>query len=175
MLVLLTSLALTSENSHCLATWNGTIPHCAIQGEIASSATGPSQNAAERLARKRLGRVAEMTAADLVAVDAEIHEAEFWGCAATAMEQAELTCSRAWAPTEGNLCFVTFDDPECWDGRVLTVEETWERAIQTGRDRMCEEVDARQLRLNYTNLEQRRANCQQSCATSTIVSCPSQR
>ncbi|MFN7147474.1 MAG: hypothetical protein ACK4YP_27150, partial [Myxococcota bacterium] len=168
-------LAFAREAARCVATWRATVPGAAIDEEIVTSATGPSREAAERAARRRIGRVAELTADDLVSIDDYLHPAQFAACTDAASREAEISCNRVRATADGDLCFVTFDDPECWDGRVLTVDDSWSRALVTGRQRMCEEVDARQVRLNYTDLDRRRAECRESCATRTVVSCPPER
>lgn len=175
MLVFLSTLALASEAARCVATWRASVPGCAIDDEIVTSATGPTREAAERVARRRIARVAEVTADDLVSIDDYLHPVQFAGCGEAAPREAEVACTRVRAPGDGDLCFVTFDDPVCWDGRVLTVDDAWSRALVTGRQRMCDEVDARQVRLNYSDLDRRRAECQESCAVRTVVSCPPER
>jgi hypothetical protein len=152
---LLYTLLAHAEGARCVATWQADAKACGIEGSLMTSATGPSMEAAERLARRRLGRVAELTAEDLVEKVRSHTGSEFFGCA-----------------ENGPFCFITLDDPECWDGTVLTIDDQGWRAVLAGRQMMCEAVDARQVRLNYTHVDERRTRCQESCAIGAVVSCP---
>lgn len=169
---LLYTLLAHAEGARCVATWQADAKACGIDGSLMTSATGPSMEAAERLARRRLGRVAELTAEDLVEKVRSHTGSEFFGCAENARDEANISCSIEKATSDGPFCFITLDDPECWDGTALTIDDQGWRAVLAGRQMMCEAVDARQVRLNYTHVDERRTRCQESCAIGAVVSCP---
>lgn len=174
MLLLLLSLA-HAEGSRCVATWRGPLPGCAIDGDVVASATRGSSTAAERAARRQLAKVLILTANDLVNRVPYRLPAEYVLCAERTFDEADIDCSAEASSTDGEFCFVTFDDPECWPDDVLTVGYGGWRAVIDGRTEMCEQVDARLVRLEYADLEERRARCMESCAIRTMVSCPPDR
>lgn len=166
--------ALAGQPAWCVASWQAPEPGCAIEGRIVSSAAGPSLEAAEAAARKRLGRVANLAADDLVG-NQFAAPAQVGYCEALARENAEVSCSDVQSASDGDYCFVTFEDADCWDGTVLTVERGGWQAVVRGRQRMCAAVDAREVRQNYGNVDERRTRCAERCATGVVVSCPPER
>ncbi|MDP2309166.1 MAG: hypothetical protein Q8P18_24295 [Pseudomonadota bacterium] len=171
MLLFLASLAY-AEGARCVATWRGPVPGCPIEGDVVASATRGSTTAAERAARRQLAKVLNLTADDLVDRVPNRYPAEYVLCTERTLDEADIDCSAETSSVDGEFCFVTFDDPECWTGAVLTVDYGGWRAVIDGRAEMCEQVDARLLRLDYSDTEERRARCQESCAMRTMVSCP---
>ncbi|MES2640761.1 MAG: hypothetical protein V4850_14795 [Myxococcota bacterium] len=174
LLFLATSLAY-AEGARCVATWRGPLPGCPIDGDVVASATRGSATSAERAARRQLAKVLELTADDLVERIPDRYSAEYVLCTERTFDEADVSCSTERASNDGQFCFVTFEDPECWSGEVLTVDYGGWRAVIDGRVSMCEQVDARLVRLDYSDVEEKRAQCQESCAMRTMVSCPPER
>ena len=174
MILFLASFAF-AEGARCVATWRGPVPGCPIDGDIVASATRGSPTSAERAARRQLAKVLDLTAGELVTRVPDKYSAEYVLCTERTLDKADVSCSTELSSTDGEFCFVTFDDPSCWSGEVLTVDYGGWRAVLDGRSTMCEEVDARLVRLDYTDVEEARARCQESCAMRTNVSCPPTR
>jgi len=177
MFLFLATLAFAAgdgDGVRCVAVWRGPEPGCTLNGGIEASATRSSSEAAAKAARRTLSRALELAASDLAKVS-DRSPGEYTMCNALPLENADLSCTAEESDTDGDFCFVTFDDPECWDGTVLTFERTGWRSQVDGRRALCEAVDARLVKQNYRDVEERRVRCQESCAIGVTISCPPER
>jgi hypothetical protein len=169
---MVSSMVLAAEPTRCVAKWSGPVAGCPLRGELQASATATSRAAAERGARKEMGKVVRLTVAATVARIPAMTEAEFASCLKTVPEAAFLNCFDEPTLVPEAYCFADLPDPDCWTGEVLPIEEDGWRALDVGRATMCAKVDARLVTLNYTDLALRRAVCQVSCESKTTVRCP---
>jgi hypothetical protein len=171
-MLILALAAHAAEGVSCSASWGGPTTGCPLTAGFTTAATRSSVGDAERAARRELARVLDLTARDLVRRVPARSEAEFGLCEDAAMEQATVDCS---GPPAGSFCFVTFDDDDCWNGAVLTVDHGGWRGLLDGRAAMCDAVDARLVGQGWEDLDARRAACQASCLDAAEVSCPPDR
>lgn len=174
MLTLLISLAYAEPGFECEVVWAGPVAGCPIDGAISTRASRKNVDAAEKAARRQLARLLELTSEDLVSRSSTRSEAEYVLCEDIVNEELAVECTEDATTLDGDFCFVTFDDPECWNGDVLTIDRGGWRAVVDGRRMMCEAVDEMLILQNYTGLEERRRECGDRCAIETRVSCPSE-
>lgn len=171
MISLLFSVALAGP-SRCVATWTGPAPGCAIRAPIVASGAALSEKAARRALAAHLDSVIELTIVASRARLTTLGPAEFAACSDIVSRDAYVNCFEEPALAAPAFCFVGFDDPTCWTGEVLEVEDVGWRALQGGRDKMCTAVDTRIVSQKYTDEATRRPICAAACASKTTVRCP---
>jgi hypothetical protein len=171
MLVLL-SLAF-ADPARCTASWTLPVTGCQVRGPIRVEATGPSETGAHDAAVEHLahvlaleGEAARLRSTMLTAAD--------YGTCEDAAAHVIVTCFPEPALAGRHLCFADFASRECWTGDVMNFEASGVRALDAGRDRMCDAVDERLVQLSYTDLPLRRATCKAKCEEETRVRCPAQ-
>jgi hypothetical protein len=173
MIVLLATLALAAgDGVHCVAVWRAPVPGCPLDGAIEASATRGTVDAAARAARRSLARALEFAGDQIVERVQNRYSAEFALCEDLVEEGSDLICTEAQSAVDGDLCFITFDDAECWDGTVATFDRSGWRSALAERAEFCDAVDDRIVAQNYRGLEERRQSCQERCAVGATVSCP---
>lgn len=160
------------EGFHCTAVWEGPRPGCPIEGWLYGDASRGTLEAAERTARRRLAIALEATA-DELAEWRDVAGVDFLLCRDAAYEGVAVECEPEPWTGEGDLCLVTFEDPSCWDGTVLSVDREGPRYLLEGRERMCDAVDEAVLRRGWLNTDEARRRCAESCLINTRVRCPS--
>lgn len=173
-MLLLLAFAFASEPpNRCVVSWSPPASDCAIRTTIDAQGAGPNRKSAERAARRQLEVAIDATALALIARLGTPIPSDFSGCK-VAVDSAYVDCypDTSLAAADA-LCFVTFDDGDCWNGDVMHLETTGWKALAMGRDMMCAAVDARIVSQNYTDAVQKQAICKASCATKTVVRCPS--
>ena len=162
-----------AEPSRCVAVWTARDKGCAVRGELTANGAAPSENGARKAALRQLDKVLGLSITAQRALSPALGEGDFSTCPADLRENAHVDCfAEAGLAGAENLCFVELADPACWDGTVLSVEGVGWEMLNVGRQTMCEAVDARLVKLNYTELTTRRAVCAASCASKTTVRCP---
>ncbi len=161
---------LHAEPWRCVATWVEPVPGCAVPGPLMADATANSEVAARRAATAWLGQVLE-DAGEAKRVRYPLVPASDYGSCEEEAKGAMLNCFPEPALAETKLCYVVFTDP-CWSGQPMTLEITGWRALAEGRELMCGSVDARLVAQDWSNLEQRRADCRAQCEQKVQVRCP---
>jgi hypothetical protein len=170
----LVALALSAHAAptRCVATWTPREKACAARGSLTANAAGAGQPGAERAALKQLEKVLGLSIEAQRLMSPILSAADFAACSADLREHASVSCLPEAELAAEALCFVELADPACWDGNVLSVDGIGWEMVATGRQKMCEAVDARLVQLNYTDLATRRATCAAACASKTTVRCP---
>jgi len=172
MLFLIAHIAIAADSTRCVARWSGPTPGCAVPEELTIAGSGINGAEAEREARSRLARLMERTSDAIRGHVTDRYSTEFRLCDEHANTEATVTCFPDFTPEDPGVCFITFDDPDCWDGDVLVASDIGWRALDRGRREMCAQVDERLARLNYSNVDELRAVCRASCAVGASVRCP---
>lgn len=174
-MLLLMSLSFAADPpARCVASWTPPPTGCALRGNIQAQAAGPNRSAAEKATRKQLDAQIDASAAGMMAALGTTSKVDFLDCRNT-VGDAFVDCFPDPALADTSLCFVTFDDAECWTGDVLNLETTGWKAVGAGRAEMCRKVDERLVAQNYDDVATRRAVCRASCETKTAVRCPSMK
>jgi hypothetical protein len=175
MLLALAPLVFAGGPSRCVVTWEGPATGCELHGHYQATAAGPTPKAAEKSARKQMEKVVDLSTTAALDKRSTLTPSQFASCQAHVAEEAYVNCFEDPTLTESSYCFVQLDDRDCWTGEVFQVEDVAWKAMDTGREQMCARVDARLVKLNYTDLELHRAECQASCESKTTVKCPTAR
>lgn len=170
-MIALISLVLAADPTRCVVSWSGPAAQCAVRGAYIVEGTGPSRRAAEWAAREQMSTLLSSNAALQMQMHPGYRDEDFSRCDYQAAH-AQSYCFAAPELAEEKYCFVTFDDKNCWDGSVLTVEAPGWRVLDMGRESMCSKVNQYQVELNYSNVDLRRLTCRARCEEQVRVSCP---
>jgi hypothetical protein len=162
-----------TEGFSCTAVWTGPAPGCPIDTWMIGDATRRTLAQADHAARRELANLLATTGRELAARGGNWDNVDFGLCEATALDRVTVECSNVVADRDGDLCFVTFDDQDCWDGTVFTFDAAGWRAEADARRGMCAAVDDALVARNWSNLEEDRRTCGERCLFETRVSCPS--
>jgi hypothetical protein len=159
--------------TRCVARWEGPVDGCPLVEVLRVEGAAPGPRAAERAARGALESAVKLYVTAYKQRYPQIDPKRFAQCGAVVRASAFVDCF----PDPGlgkleALCFAELADPECWDGRVLTVEGTGWTLVQEGRSEMCRAVDQQVVQQDFLDRDVMRSWCAASCAADTRVRCP---
>lgn len=155
----------------CVATWAGPVEGCQVREAFELSAGGRTVAAAEKATRSAMAQALSKYGLAWRIDSPLVDPAELSACTAKA-EAAHAECFPVPTGTKPAYCFVTLDDPTCWDGEVLNLELPAWKAPDAARTLMCDAVDERLIAQNYADVDKLRVKCVASCAAKTKVKCP---
>jgi len=153
----------------CTATFSGPVDGCKVLGTVSVDGTGNSDARASQSAERALVGVLTARAAEAIAKNPNLQEADFENCAGS--DNRTISCQEDITLDVRGLCFARFEDELCWQGDVLNWEGAGPPALDRGRKLLCAEVDGYLDALDYRNEAALRAECRADCLQDSIVNC----
>ena len=161
--------------SRCQAAYIGPSGVCQMSGTWVASAVGPTAPKAGQLAGRRLetllvAEIAERMAHSGGSADLQSAEAQAQGCLVEARSKMHVSCGEEAGLLEQKTCYAAFSDQSCWPGGAVEMEGVAWRAMEKGRDRVCEAMEAHLTEASAT--PDTLARCRADCLEQAKVTCP---
>lgn len=169
-ILLFVAQSFAADPQVCVATWAGAVEGCQIRDTFEVSGGGRTLAAAEKNTKTALDKALHKYGLAWRIDSPLVDPSELDQCAPKA-EAAHAECFPVPTGTAAAYCFVTLEDPTCWDGEVLNLELPGWKAPDAARSLMCEAVDKRIIAQNYTDVDKQRVKCAASCTAKTKVKC----